>query len=93
MASRPHTPSADKDSIESPRTAPPERKLDLSEAVRLLVADGRLSQDDAAALTREGRAATRAGAHPLTVIADKGFKDLRPPHKSLTAEALTQWLA
>jgi len=93
MASRPHTPSADKDSSESPRTAPPERKLDLSEAVRLLVADGRLSQDDAAALTREGRAATRAGAHPLTVIADKGFKDLRPPHKSLTAEALTQWLA
>jgi general secretion pathway protein E len=57
-----------------------------------LVRDGLVRAEDAAALERERRY-SRGDDHPLSVIAGQEWKAATPPHRLLTLEALTQWLA
>jgi general secretion pathway protein E len=71
---------------------PAEHRLTLSELVDGLVGDGVVAQETAAALMKERRY-WRGAQHPLTLLADENWKDLRAPHKPLTLDALSEWLA
>ncbi len=70
----------------------PEHKLKLAEVLDLLVADGMVNQADAKALIAERRI-HRADVHPLMVISEKGWKSQLSPHRTLTLDTLTEWLA
>ncbi|GAB4121349.1 MAG: GspE/PulE family protein [Sideroxydans sp.] len=69
-----------------------DHKLRLAEVLDLLVSDQMLARSDADALLAE-RKAHRAEVHPLVVIAEQNWKSLLPPHRVLTLESLTEWLA
>lgn len=68
------------------------RKLELSEVLRELVAESLLSAKDAEKVQPP---ANRKGqeVHPLVLIGNARLPDLRNPHKTLSTEALTEWLA
>lgn len=68
------------------------RRLDLLEIVSWLAADRLISAQDAADLSAV-KSRTRVDVHPLIILAERNFKDPRRPHKALTLEALTVWLA
>jgi len=68
------------------------RRLELSQVLADLVADGLVAKEVADELAKNRRFA-RTEAHPLVVIADQKWKDPRQPKKILHLEALTQWLA
>jgi general secretion pathway protein E len=58
----------------------------------VLVADGLVARADADALLAAQR--RKAGeAHPLVVIAGQKWPSLKPPHRLLGLEELTEWLA
>ena len=69
-----------------------EHRLALTEIIDWLVQDGVVSGEPAETLKKERRY-WRGAQHPLALVAAEGWKDLRPPHKPLTLEALTEWLA
>ena len=69
-----------------------ERRLTLAEIVDWLVDDGVVARASAEELKKERRY-WRGAQHPLTLIADAGWKDQRAPHKPLTLDALAEWLA
>jgi len=69
-----------------------ERRLALAEMLDWLVEDGVVAREPAEELKKERRY-WRGAQHPLTLVADAGWKDLRPPHKPLTLDALAEWLA
>jgi general secretion pathway protein E len=79
-------------SIANAVTRPASRRLELSQVLADLAADGLIAKEAAEQLARDRRFA-RADVHPLTVIADQKWKDLRQPKKLLNLEALTQWVA
>ena len=67
-------------------------KLSLGDALRMLVADGVASKTQAEVLYKD-RKKDSSNLHPLVVIAEQKWKDLHAPHKALTMDFLTQWLA
>jgi general secretion pathway protein E len=67
-------------------------KLSLGDVLRMLVNDGRLDKAQAEKLYKD-RQLDSSNLHPLVVIGDQKWKDLRPPHKSLTVDYLSRWLA
>ncbi len=69
-----------------------ERKLKLTEVLDMLVADDMVSKADADALIAERRL-HRKDLHPLVSIAEKAWKSQVAPHRILTLEVLTEWLA
>jgi general secretion pathway protein E len=71
---------------------PSEHKLQLSEVLNLLTADGLITREEADTLLAE-RKLHRLEQHPLLLIANKTFRSALPPNKTLTLEALTEWLA
>ncbi len=71
---------------------PAEHRLTLAELVDWLVEDGAVAAAPAEALKKERRY-WRGAQHPLSLIAEEGWKDLRAPHKPLTLDALAEWLA
>jgi len=74
-----------------PKGAPPtDRRLRLDDILKLLVADGLVSAADADAL---GKARTQRFEHPLEAVADRKWKSLQAPYKTLTLDALVEWLA
>jgi general secretion pathway protein E len=76
-----------------PVTTPvPEHRLALAEVLEALVADGMVARSDADHLIAERRR-YRAEHHPLVVIADRKWKSQRPPHRVVSVEWLTEWLA
>ncbi len=70
----------------------PEHKLKLAEVLDLLVADKMVDRAEADALVVERRL-HRNDSHPLEVIAGKNWKSQLSPHRPLTLDALTEWLA
>ena len=69
-----------------------EHRLQLTEVIDALVADGVVAAEVGDAFKQERRY-FRGDAHPLIPIADQRWKSLQPPHRTLTLEELTQWLA
>ena len=68
-------------------------KLDLSEVLRELVADGLLGRQDAEKLVPASHARKPQDIHPLVLIGNSRLPDARDPQKNLSLEALTEWLA
>jgi general secretion pathway protein E len=69
-----------------------EHRLAIAELLDWLVADGMVEPADAEKMKKERRY-YRGAQHPLSIIADQKWKSVKPPHKPLTLEPLTEWLA
>ncbi len=67
-----------------------DRRLRLSDILKLLVNDGWV---DAETADRLARSPTRGGDGPLELIAAQKWRAAAPPQKLLTLEALVEWLA
>jgi general secretion pathway protein E len=70
----------------------PEHKLKLSEVLDMLVGDKMIDRDDADALIAERRIHRNDG-HPLAVIAERAWKSKLSPHRMLSLDSLTEWMA
>ncbi len=70
----------------------PEHKLKLAEVLDMLVADKMVDKAEADALIAERRL-HRNDTHPLDVISGKNWKSQTQPHRTLTLDTLTEWLA
>ncbi len=71
----------------------PEHRLTLAEVANALASDDMLSSEDAKVIVQSGASRDRIDVHPLVVIAGKNLKNARKPHKLLSLEFLTGWLA
>ena len=69
-----------------------ERRLALPEVLDLLMADGMVSVDDGGQLKHERRY-FRGDTHPLIIVAEQKWKSAKPPHRLLTLDDLSEWLA
>ncbi|HAF01437.1 MAG TPA: type II secretion system protein E [Methylophilaceae bacterium] len=67
-------------------------KLNLGEVLRMLVNDGRIDKQHAEKLYKD-RKKDSSNLHPVVIIADQKWKDLKPPHKLLSVEHLCQFVA
>ena len=67
-------------------------KLSLGDVLRMLVNDGRLDKTQAEKLYKD-RKLDSSNLHPVVVIGEQKWKDLRPPHKSMSVDYLSRWLA
>jgi general secretion pathway protein E len=70
----------------------PERRLALAEVLDWLVED-RLLDPAAAEKLKKERRYYRGASHPLVIVADQKWKHAQPPHRPLSLEGLTEWLA
>jgi general secretion pathway protein E len=70
-----------------------DHKLELGEILADLVSDGLISPQDAEPLLARRPAKTHSDLHPLVTIAEKNLLNAKPPHKPLSLETLTMWLA
>ncbi len=74
-----------------PRTIK-DQHLPLERVMQWLLADGMVEAAQAALLQRDaGR--LRCDTHPLIVVAEAKLKSLAPPHRLLTLDVLSEWLA
>src|SRR5882672_9120906 len=71
----------------------PDKKLSLDQLLADLAADQLITQDTAEKLLALRRNLRSSDVHPLMILADQKWKDLRNPKKQLTLEVLTEWLA
>ena len=69
-----------------------EHRITLPEVLDWLVEDGALAREPAEDLKKERRY-WRGTQHPLTLVAQENWKDLRAPHRPLALDALAEWLA
>ncbi len=78
--------------LKQPINKKSEYKLELAEVLADLVSEGLVSRQDAEPLlTRFG--GKQSELHPLVIIAEKNLLNAKPPHKPLSIESLTTWLA
>ncbi len=66
--------------------------LTLGDVLRMLVNDGVVDKTHAEQLYKD-RKLDSSNVHPLVVIGEQKWKDLRAPSRNLTVESLTMWLA
>ncbi|MDH4189559.1 MAG: GspE/PulE family protein [Betaproteobacteria bacterium] len=71
---------------------PAEHRLTISEIVDWLIEDG-LVDVATAELFKKERRFFRGNQHPLVIVGDQNWKSARPPHRPLSLEPLTEWLA
>ena len=70
------------------------QRLDLDETLAALIADGLLTEEDVNRVRADVRTARgRTELHPLVLVANLKFADVRQPGKPLSLEVLTHWLA
>jgi general secretion pathway protein E len=69
-----------------------EHRLALSEVLQGLVADGVVLKPEADKLIADRRL-RGADHHPLVIVADQKWRSRKPPHKLVSLEWLTEWLA
>ncbi len=70
----------------------PEHRLTLQEVVGWLIEDGMVDRAAGEKLVAERRL-FKGGVHPLVLVADQQWRNLKPPEKTLLLEDLTIWLA
>lgn len=78
--------------IQPEKTVQPDRKLTLDLVLRELVKDRLIGREEAQKLHTERRT-IRSEIHPLILVAEKKWKSGLPPHRLLTLESLTEWMA
>ena len=66
--------------------------LTLGDVLRMLVNDGLIEKAQAEQLYRD-RKMDSSGLHPLVIIGEQRWNSLFAPHKPITVESLTMWLA
>jgi general secretion pathway protein E len=69
-----------------------EHKLTVGEVLRYLVQDGMVLKEEAERLYQDHKQ-NRSSLHPLVIVGEQKWKNLKPPHKPLSVEFLTEWLA
>jgi general secretion pathway protein E len=69
-----------------------EHRLTLAELLDWLVEDKLVAAEPAEQLKKERRY-YKGASHPLLMIADQKWKGLPPPHRLLSLESLTEWMA
>ena len=69
-----------------------EHRVTLSELIDWLVHDGHVDTEPAELLKKERRY-YRGASHPLLIVADQKWKSLQAPHRLLSLDALTEWMA
>jgi general secretion pathway protein E len=69
-----------------------EHKITVGEILRYLVQDGMVLKEEAEKLYQDHKHG-RSSLHPLVILGEQKWKSLRSPHKQLTTEMLTEWLA
>jgi general secretion pathway protein E len=71
----------------------PDHKLTLDELLAWLQADKLVAQDLGDKLLSLRKNFRANNSHPLSILADQKWQDPRSPKKTLSLEALTEWLA
>src|SRR6476661_192875 len=72
------------------------KTLDLQQIFNWLIADGVIDRAEAKALYNRTQAIlknTSAPMHPLTALAQVKLQSAQPPHRQLTLDWLTEWMA
>ena len=75
---------------------PPKKTLDLQQIFTWLLADGIIKKDEAKPLYNQAQAIFRNATgpmHPLTAVAQCKILSALSPHRQLTLDALSEWLA
>ena len=72
--------------------ATPPHKLTLEEILRQMVRENLVPKPDADKLLQDRRL-DRSNLHPLTIIADRQWKNPQPPGRLMTLDFLSEWLA
>jgi general secretion pathway protein E len=67
-------------------------KLTLGEVLRMLVNDGRIDKQQAEKLYKD-RKKDSSNLHPIVIVAEQKWKDLKPPHKVFSVEQLSHFIA
>ena len=67
-------------------------KLSLGDVLRMLVNDGRLDKHEAERLYKD-RKLDSSNLHPIIIVGEQKWKDLRAPYKVMNADFLSRWLA
>ncbi|MDP3308074.1 GspE/PulE family protein [Methylotenera sp.] len=70
----------------------PSGRLTLGDVLRMLVNDGIVDKTNAEKLYKDRKLDT-SNLHPLVVVGEQKWKSLKPPHKAITIEVLSTWLA
>jgi general secretion pathway protein E len=78
--------------VTRPATAKITTKLNLGEVLRMLVNEGRIDKQQAEKLYKD-RKKDSSNLHPIVVIAEQKWKDLKPPHKVFSVEQLSHFIA
>jgi general secretion pathway protein E len=68
-------------------------KLSLEEVLEQLVADDLIAEPDVARVSAGISRKESQDLHPLVIVANQKLKSLKAPHKPLSLESLTVWLA
>ena len=89
MATSIQTPSANPAKPAAPQS---ERPLALNQIIADLIADKLITKETGEQLLINRRS-FQSSQHPLILVANQKWKDLRDPRKTLHLENLTQWLA
>ncbi|MEC4719639.1 GspE/PulE family protein [Noviherbaspirillum sp. CPCC 100848] len=80
----------------SPAAKPAARSIDLQQIFSWLLADGIVTKADAKALFHQAQALLRNATvtmHPLTAVAQCKLQSAAPPHRLLTLDWLSEWMA
>ncbi|MFT4719366.1 MAG: general secretion pathway protein E [Candidatus Azotimanducaceae bacterium] len=70
----------------------PDITLNVRGVINDLVADGRLSAEDAENISMKSRAKHQLTWHPIELVAEENAVDLKNPAKNLDLDVLTHWL-
>jgi general secretion pathway protein E len=70
----------------------PDIALNVRGVINDLVADGRLSTEDAENISMKSRAKHQLTWHPIELVAEENAVDLKNPAKNLDLDVLTHWL-
>ena len=78
--------------MKATNTVKSKAKLSLGDVLRMLVNDGRLDKHEAEKLYKD-RKLDSSNLHPIIIVGEQKWKDLRAPHKVMNADFLSRWLA
>ena len=77
-------------------SSPPPKSLDLHQIFTWLVADRTVAQADARGLYNQAQGLQKSSSmamHPLVAVAQAKLLSAKPPHRTLTLDWLTEWVA